>query len=129
MNNYKEYLDEKQYQKSNSKVKMGGRIAIIIGILMILCGIFVIKVPDMGEEGWFGASSGRMFLIGIGFFVTIVGCMVRFIIANQRNIMAYQMQQMRPIVQEGSEKMAPTAGKVAKEIAKGVKEGLEDEDK
>lgn len=128
MNENKEYLTEEQYQKANAKVKWGGRIAIIIGIAMILIGIFVVKVPDMSADGWFQASSTRMFLIFPGIFITMVGLMVRFIVANQRHIAAYQAQQMRPITQEGIEKMAPSAGVAAKEITKGIKEGLKDEE-
>lgn len=130
MENQKEYLNESNYQKANNKVKWGGRIAMLIGILMIFIGAFVVKVPDMGQDGWFEAESTRNFLIFPGVFITIVGCMVRFIVANQRNIAAYHAQQMRPVAQEGIEKMAPSAGVAAKEIAKGIKEGLkEDEDK
>ncbi len=125
MNN--EYLTEENFQKMNNKVKWGGRIAIIIGLSMIIIGLFVIKVPEMGEKDWFQSESTRMFLIFPGIFITLVGCMVRFIVANQRAILAYQAQQMRPVVQEGAEKMAPTAGKVAKEITKGIKEGLKEE--
>ena len=123
----KEYLSEEKFQEANNKVKWGGRIAILIGVSMILIGIFVIKVPSMQEDGWFEASSTRMFLIFPGIFVTLVGCMIRFIVANQRNILAYQAQQVRPIVEEGIEKMAPSAKVAAKEITKGIKEGLEDE--
>ena len=123
----KEYLSEEKFQEANNKVKWGGRIAILIGISMILIGIFVVKVPDMGDAGWFQASSTRMFLIFPGIFITLVGCMIRFIVANQRNILAYQAQQVRPIVEEGVEKMAPSAKLAAKEITKGIKEGLEDE--
>ena len=125
----KEYLTEEEYQKANNKVKWGGRIAIIIGIAMILIGVFVVKVPDMSADNWFEASTTRMFLIFPGVFITLIGCMVRFIIANRRNIAAYQAQQMRPIAQEGMEKMAPSAGAAAKEITKGIKEGLQDEEK
>ena len=50
--------------------------------------------------------------------------MIRFGVANQRKIMAYQTQQAIPIAKEGIEKMAPTLGTAAKEIAKGVKEGM-----
>jgi len=127
MNN-KEYLTEEEFQKANNKVKWGGRIAILIGIAMILIGVFVVKVPDMSADGWFEASSTRMLLIFPGAFITLVGCMVRFIVANQRQIAAYQAQQIMPVAKEGAEKMAPTAGVVAKEVAKGIKEGLEEED-
>ena len=123
----KEYLTEESYKKANNKVKWAGRIIILIGIAMVLIGIFVVKVPDMGEDGWFEAKKTRSFLVYPGSFVIMVGFMVRFIVANQRNITAYQMQQIRPVAEEGIEKMAPSVGVAAKEIAKGVKEGLEEE--
>ena len=52
-----------------------------------------------------------------GIFLTIVGAMVRFVMGNQRKIMAYQMQQMMPVVTEGAEKLVPTATKITKEVA------------
>ena len=65
-------------------------------------------------------------MVMFGIVITIVGCMIRFVVANQRKIMAYQTQQAMPIVKEGFEEMSPTLGKAAKEIAKGVKEGVAD---
>lgn len=47
--------------------------------------------------------------------------------AKRRNIMAYHAQQSMPIIKETTEELAPTAGVVAKEVAKGIKEGLKDE--
>ena len=38
-------------------------------------------------------------------------------------------QQQMPVAKESIEKMAPSAGVAAKEIAKGVKKGLKEEDK
>ena len=122
----KEYLNEENYQKMNNKVKWGGRIAIIIGLTMIIVALFVIKVPDMGEDGWFESSSTRMFLLFPGIFITMVGCMIRFIVANRRAILAYQAQQIRPIAEEGVEKFTPVASKAAKEVAKGVTEGIKE---
>lgn len=86
-------------------------------------------------------------LIMIGFFVTVVSVMGKvmlFSITHRREIMAYGAQQVMPVAQEGIEKMAPTIGKagasmakemapiygdIAKEISKGIKEGLKDEEK
>lgn len=45
---------------------------------------------------------------------------------KRREIMAYGVQDMRPLAEEGIEKMTPSASKAAKEIAKGIKEGLKD---
>ena len=62
-----------------------------------------------------------------------------FITAKRRSIMAFSAQQAMPVAQEGIEKMAPTIGKaganiakemtpvygdIAKEVAKGIKEGI-----
>lgn len=65
-----------------------------------------------------------------GVFISFLsfGLTMMFIMTTKRReIMAYQMQDVRPIAEEGAEKMAPTAGKVAKHIAKGIKDGLDEE--
>ena len=74
-------------------------------------------------------QSTGMFMLLPGIFITIVGCMIRFVVGNQRQIMAYQVQQGMHIAQEGMEKMAHSMGNAAKEIAKGIKEGLKDDEK
>lgn len=141
MNN-NEYLTEERYNKANKKIKLAGVIILLVGLAIIGFGVYMLivansmSIPKMGEPNWFDASSAqssKQFAGGalciVGFFVTVVGCIVRFVIPNQRNIAAYQAQQMRPVAQEGIEKIAPSAGVAAKEIAKGVKEGLKDEKK
>lgn len=90
----------------------------------------------------FNCTSSIMF----GTFIIITSCMfsgVLYMNTKNREMAAYRAQQMMPIAQEGIEKMAPTIGKVgkeiaedmapvygdiAKEISKGIKEGLQDED-
>ena len=65
-----------------------------------------------------------------GIFISFLsfGLTMMFIMTTKRReIMAYGMQDMRPLAEEGAEKMAPTAGKVAKHIAKGIKDGLDEE--
>lgn len=52
-----------------------------------------------------------------------------YITSKGREINAFMAQQQMPVVQEGIDKMAPTVGKAAGTIAKGIKEGLKDEDK
>ena len=42
---------------------------------------------------------------------------------------AYTTQQVMPVAQEGIEKMAPTIGSAAKEIAKGIKQGINEANK
>ena len=138
----KEYLNEEEYQKNNKKVKIAGTIIIAIGLCIICAAVYTLisaskmNVPSsMWDPDWFEYSTAQMekestgmFMLIPGIFVTVVGCMVRFVVANQRSIMAYQAQQAMPIAQEGIEKMAPTAGKAAKEIAKGIKEGTSGEE-
>lgn len=78
----------------------------------------------------------------IGGFIIIASCMIAgsiYMTTKQREILAFHAQQVMPVAQEGMEKIAPTIGKtgasiakemapaygeVAKEISKGIKEGL-----
>lgn len=78
----------------------------------------------------------------IGGFIIIASCMIAgsiYMTTRQREILAFHAQQVMPVAQEGIEKMAPTIGKtgasiakemapaygeMAKEISKGIKEGL-----
>jgi len=67
-----------------------------------------------------------------GGFIIIVTFMISGFIystAHGREINAFYAQQQIPIAQEGMEKMAPSMGNAAKEIAKGIKQGLNDEEK
>ncbi len=82
----------------------------------------------------------------IGGFIIIASCMFAgsiYMTTKQREILAFHTQQVMPVAQEGIEKMAPTIGKtgasiakemapaygeVAKEISKGIKEGLKSDD-
>ena len=82
----------------------------------------------------------------IGGFIIIASCMFAgsiYMTTKQREILAFHAQQVMPVAQEGMEKMAPTIGKtgasiakemapaygeVAKEISKGIKEGLKNDD-
>lgn len=85
--------------------------------------------------------------IMLGAFICIATCMISFAVfmaSKGREVAAFGVQQTMPLAQEGLEKMAPTVGKVgkeimkemapmygdvAKEISKGIKEGLKEEDK
>ena len=68
-------------------------------------------------------------------FITLSFSSMLFMVLKRREIMAYGMQEVNPLVQEGIEKIAvpaadkmmPTLGKAAKSIAKGIKEGIEEE--
>ena len=167
-----EYLNEEKYQRTRKKIKLVGIIIMMFGLCLIAGGVYFLisakhmSVPEMGSSSWFEASSAKMdrqstgaFMIIPGIFLSIVGAMVRFIVANQREIMAYKAQQVLPVMTEGMEKMvpkvtkmskdvmeemtpaytkmaktiskemAPVYGDMAKEISKGIKEGLKEEDK
>ena len=120
----KEYLNEKKFQKNNKKVKIAGRLLILIGLSMLAVGIFTIVkfATQNSPKALIGGP-----LIVFGFFITNVGLMLRFFIGNARGISAYMAQQQIPVVKEEVEEMSPTMGNAAKEIAKGVKEGLSDD--
>ena len=65
-----------------------------------------------------------------GSFVIIASCMISgsiYMFSKRREITAFTTQQVMPIAQEGIEKMAPSIGNVAKEISKGIKEGMKDD--
>ena len=79
-----------------------------------------------------------------GAFIMIASCMMGgfvFTISKRREMLAFSVQQVMPVAQEGMEKMEPTLSKVgsrmmknmapaygemAKEISKGIKEGLKE---
>lgn len=151
-----EYLNEERYQQSNRKVKKIGKVLLIVGIVVLVLSFFLTVFGFLGfgnsamnnfetfetfdpfgnnvsgmkdiAGGFFGSFG--MFALGgfmstLGFGLTIAGALVMFV-AHRREITAYTTQQVMPIAQEGIEKMAPTLGKAAGEIAKGIKEGLND---
>ena len=75
------------------------------------------------------ASSGS---IMIGAFICIASCMISFAVfmfAKGRKVAAFTTQQMMPIAKEGIDEIAPTVGNSFGEIAKGIKEGMKDEEK
>ena len=113
------HLSEEQFQKTNKKIKKTGITLLIVGIILLVIGIIIVL-----QDNEFGAIG-----IILGFFSCFIGLVLRFIIGNQRQITAYFTQQAMPVAKEGMEKMAPSAGVAAKEIAKGIKEGLKDEEK
>ncbi|MGN1355108.1 MAG: hypothetical protein ACI4WP_00365 [Bacilli bacterium] len=82
-----------------------------------------------GNIGLFAIGS---FMLTIGFGLTIAGGIVMFI-AHRREITAYTTQQVMPVAQEGIQKMAPTVGSamgtIGKELAKGIREGINEADK
>lgn len=74
-------------------------------------------------------GSTRYLMFG-GFIIiaTLIISLSIFMFAKRREIMAFGMQQTMPLAQEGIEKMAPTvgnaAGTIAKNVAAGIKEGI-----
>ena len=67
----------------------------------------------------------------LGGFVVIVSLMifgVATLLAKRREIVAFTTQQVMPIAKEGAETMASTASAFAKEVAKGVKEGIDEKE-
>ena len=94
----------------------------VSGVQNTASGIF-------GNIGLFAIGS---FMLTIGFGLTIAGGIVMFI-AHRREITAYTTQQVMPLAQEGIQKMAPTVGSamgtIGKELAKGIKEGINEADK
>ena len=77
------------------------------------------------------AKSKHIPLTLLGGFVIIVSLMlfgVATLLAKRREIVAFTTQQVMPIAKEGAETMASTASAFAKEVAKGVKEGLDEKE-
>ena len=77
------------------------------------------------STGFFASS---VFIL-LGVFVCILTCIISgstFMIAKRRKMLAFQVQQVMPVAKEGIEEMAPTAGKAAEEIARGIKKGFKD---
>ena len=92
-------------------------------------------------------SSNNIPFYMFGAFIIIASAMTSgtvYMFAKRREILAFSAQQVMPVAQEGIEKMAPTIGKagasiakemapvygnIAKEISKGIKDGLNNEEK
>jgi len=86
---------------------------------------------DNGEFEKARIQSESLIYLGFGVFVIFFGLIIStgiFSAAFGRNIFAFKTQQVMPVAKEGIEKMSPTFGTVAKDITKGVKEGLKDKE-
>jgi len=69
--------------------------------------------------------------LSFGAFVIFFGLIVSggiLFAAFGRNIFAFQAQQVMPVAKEGIEKISPTFGTIAKDVTKGIKEGLKDKE-
>ena len=151
----KKYLNEEEYLKNAKKLKNIGKIALIIGIITLVLGVVltVLGFANFGNaatdgfgsftdnpSGFVDNSSGfvsgifgsmGLFALGsfmdfLGFAITAAGAIIMFI-AHRREIAAFSTQQIMPVAKEGAEAIAPTLGTVAKEISKGIKEGMQDD--
>ena len=122
----KEYLSEEKYNKTKKILKTVGFISLSIGVILFVMSL-LIRVPEMGQDGWFELESKKNHLRFLSFIFGLMLPMPMFFIAYGREIIAFQAQQTIPVAKEGIEKMAPTAGVVAKEISKGIKEGLNED--
>lgn len=83
-----------------------------------------VNTLDEYERGINSTSPGALFAC----FACIMIAIPLFFYANARNMLAFQAQQTIPVAKEGINEMAPTMGNAAHEIAKGIKDGLKDED-
>ena len=115
----KQYLDENKYQKVKKVLIIIGCISLVIAVALLI----VLLTVD------FEKHFVKPILVMPTFIFGVMIPMVTFTTAFRREMMAFTAQQAMPVAQEGVEKMAPTAGVAAKEIAKGIKEGLKDEEK
>ena len=155
MENKKEYLSEEHYYRVKRVISFIALIILLLGIIggLVLIRIGIInknnvdvatiraqKTAEFFKNGFSdkyyeldsqlnkGEFSVPFFILGG--FIIIASCMISgsiFLSTKKREMLAYQTQQIRPVAQEGIEKMAPSAGIVAKEIVKGFKEGLSDD--
>jgi hypothetical protein len=134
-----EYLNEENYQRYNRKVKKVGKILLIVGLVLLVISIALIVIGSVNFgnnallENEKGVLSGMGFF-AIGSFMSVFSFAIFaaggmcLMVAHRREITAYTTQQVMPIAKEGAEEMAPAAGKVAEEITKGVKKGLNKKD-
>lgn len=77
-------------------------------------------------------SSDNIQFYAFGVFAILVGCIFSgfvYFVAKGREVAAFTTQQTMPINKEKIDEMAPTIGNAASEIAKGIKNGLKDDEK
>ena len=139
----KKYLNEERYQQSVNKIKKISKILLIVGITVLIVGIIllVLGFVDFGNAATksmndfdFGRASSRAFgsvgLTAIGGFVTFIGFGLTIggvfatVVAHGREIKAFTVQQSMPIAQEGIETIAPSIGRAAETISKGISRGI-----
>jgi len=150
------YLNEERYQKTKKKLQTVALIILVVGILcgglLLFKGINTEKIDktalraEQNQEFMQNGFSEKYYelqeelrkddskyvFIGLGIFVLITSgftSLAIYLTTKRREIAAFGAQQMMPIAQEGIDTMAPTVGNAAKEIVKGVKKGLKEEEK
>ena len=98
---------------------------------------------NFGSFSSLSNTSTGLFSIFPGVFVIIASLIIGgsiLLAVHQRNILAWQVQSVLPVAEETIEKVSPTIkkvgeelsplyGTIAKEITKGIKEGIKDEEK
>ena len=126
MNN-NQYLSEERYQKTSKKLNIIGMCLLFTGFVGIILAI-VMQIFEANNMLY--NNNAIPYICGFSAFISIpmIGIGIFLLISSkQRQMSAYMIQQQMPIAQEGLEKMSPSMGNAAKEIAKGVKEGLKDD--
>ena len=117
----KEYLTEEKYNKMKKYYIIKYSIILLIGIAMIIGGIYLLlKFKELDYFSIEQYAGCGLILVGISLSIMSFSDLKKH--AFSREIQAYKLQQQMPLAQESIEKIAPSIGKVAKEIKKGLKE-------
>ena len=117
----KEYLTEERYNKMKKYFIIKYSIILLIGIVMIIGGIYLLlKFKELDYFSIEQYAGCGLILVGISLSIMSFGDLKKHTFS--REIQAYKLQQQMPLAQESIEKIAPSIGKVAKEIKKGLKE-------
>lgn len=147
------YLNETEYKKKASFIKIIGVALLIIGVILLVLGITLVVMgfhnmsntvinginsseiggPDhtgilSGMFNTFSLTSTGFFSIFISLVLLMVGGFLLFI-GNRREIAAFNAQQVLPVEREIIDEMTPTIANSAGEIAKSVKKGLKEVEK
>lgn len=78
------------------------------------------------STGKFATSSSIIFGTFICLATIIISTSI-LIFANERNILAFKIQQITPIAKEGIDEITPTIKNVTEEITKGIKKSLDND--
>ena len=117
----KEYLTEERYNKMKKYFIIKYLILTVIGRAMIIGGVYLLlKFKDLDYFSIEQYAGCGLILVGISLSIMSFGDLRKHTFS--REIQAYKLQQQMPLAQECIEKIAPSIGKVAKDIKKGLKE-------